>query len=173
MNGMTSSADHHAETGPTLEEAHDDVALVFLALAAHVQRENEAHMRRKGFEDLRPSHGYVFQHLVTGPKSITQLARALEMTNQGASKAVIELEDLGYVHRRVSDADARARHVELTARGRRAIEASREARRITTQAMLDSLPERARPGFLRSLRTITDTSGALSTMFERRLRPPS
>src|SRR4051812_41476892 len=99
--------------GPSLDEAYDDVALVLIALTAHVQRKNEAAMLAAGFDDLRPSHGYLFQHLVTGPKSITGLAQAMEMTNQGASKAVIELETMGYVRRDVSESDARSREVAL------------------------------------------------------------
>src|SRR5688572_24200351 len=97
-----------------LDDSVGDVALVVLALAAEVTRRSEAHLSARGMGDLRASHGYVFQHLVTGAKSVSQLATALGMTPQGASKAVIALEDLGYVRRQPDPADARARLVDLT-----------------------------------------------------------
>jgi DNA-binding MarR family transcriptional regulator len=62
-----------------------------------------------GFADLRPAHGFVFQHLVRGPIAISELARLLGMTAQGASKLVIELEGLGYVCRQTDPADLRSR----------------------------------------------------------------
>jgi DNA-binding MarR family transcriptional regulator len=157
---------------PSLEDAYADVALVVTALAAHVQDENVRYVAERGFGDLRPSHGYVFQHLTTGPKSIGALARALGMTPQGASKAVIELEELGYVERQVSGTDARSRAVALTDRGRAAVQASRRARARTNEALLAPLTDRQRSAFLRSLRAVTEEAGALEAMFERRLRPP-
>ncbi len=84
-------------------------------------------LREKGIE-LRPAHGYVFQRLLTGEQSITDLAADLGMTQQGASKHVLELERLGLVTRIVSPDDRRARHVRLTDAGREAIAVARAAR---------------------------------------------
>ena len=86
-----------------------------------------AAFRDEGIE-LRPAHGYVFQRLLTGEKSITDLAADLGMTQQGASKHVLELERMGMVSRVVSPDDRRARHVRLTDAGREAIDVARAAR---------------------------------------------
>ena len=50
------------------------------------------------------------------------------MTQQGASKQVRDLEDLGFVERRTVADDARARSVRLTERGRGVVDAGRRAR---------------------------------------------
>jgi DNA-binding MarR family transcriptional regulator len=68
----------------------------------------------------------VFQHLVPGPVPVSALAGALGVSQQAASKSVIELERMGYV-RRQGTADRRVRVVELTDRGEAAV---REARRL-------------------------------------------
>ena len=78
-----------------------------LALAEEVQRRLGA----VGFEDLRFGHGFVFQHLVGGPVTIGDLARAMDVTQQRASKATAELEALGYVARATDPGDARVRRV--------------------------------------------------------------
>ena len=81
-----------------------------------------------GFEDVRFSHGFVFQHLLREPMTVGALARAMGVTQQRASKAAAELEELGYVRREVDPADARVRRLVLTARGHGAVAAARLAR---------------------------------------------
>jgi DNA-binding MarR family transcriptional regulator len=83
----------------------------------------------RGFTDLRISDGYWFQHLVTGPRPITDLAQRMGITQQGASKAITDLERRGYVRRDAAAEDKRARVVSLTERGQAAITAGREVRR--------------------------------------------
>ncbi|MDO7883155.1 MarR family winged helix-turn-helix transcriptional regulator [Salinibacterium soli] len=87
-----------------------------------------AAIRERGFEVTR-AHGYVFQRLLAGEQTIGELAADLGMTQQGASKHVAELERLGFVIRRVSSNDRRARVVALTDAGRAVIDAARVARR--------------------------------------------
>ncbi|AQZ60756.1 Transcriptional regulator, MarR family [[Actinomadura] parvosata subsp. kistnae] len=95
------------------------------AAAEAVQKELAAH----GFDGLRVSHGYVFQHLVEDlPRTIGELARKMEVTQQAASKVVAELEGLGYVERVPDPRDARIRRVRLTGRGHAAVGAARRAR---------------------------------------------
>lgn len=90
--------------------------------ADRVQLERVA---RAGFPGIRRSHGYVFQHLIESAPTITTLAGALGITQQGASKQVRELEELGLVERREVPGDLRARTVALTPAGRQAIEVGR------------------------------------------------
>lgn len=77
---------------------------------------------------LRPSHRALFQHLLNGSKTISALAAGLEVTQQGASKAVLELEAMGYVRRTADASDGRLSCVELTDKGWDAVKLSRELR---------------------------------------------
>src|SRR3712207_2346212 len=91
------------------------------AMADEVQRRIAA----DGMGDLRFADGFVFQHLVPGPLPIGALAERMGVTQQGASKAVADLERRGYVERAADERDARVRTVRLTERGHAAIEAGR------------------------------------------------
>ncbi len=126
-------------------------------------------MAEAGHPEVRSVHGYVFQHLLTGPVRITDLAGLLGMTPQGASKVAAEMERIGYVTRKVSGEDQRVRAIELTQRGHEAIEAGRTARRSVTEELLAGLPE-PEP-FLDALDTLSDRTGALRDLMARRLRP--
>lgn len=96
--------------------------------AGGVVRELLSRIESAGFPGVRASHGYVIQLLVEGEPTISELAASLGITQQGASKQVRELEQLGYVERRAVPGDARARGVRLTGRGRGVLEAGRSAR---------------------------------------------
>ncbi|MES1174761.1 MAG: MarR family transcriptional regulator [Myxococcales bacterium] len=80
-----------------------------------------------GFTGIRHAHGYVFQHLLTGPLAVSELARHLGVTQQAASKSVAELTSLGYLED-TGSADARVRRVALTEQARAAIEKTRSIR---------------------------------------------
>src|SRR3954471_6132740 len=96
-------------------DAELDLSLAALlagfALADEVQRR----LADAGYPDARFAHGFVFQHLIPGPLAVSELSERLDMTAQGASKAVIELERLGYVQREPGE-DRRVRRVALTDR---------------------------------------------------------
>ena len=96
-----------------------------------------ADLAREGFVGVRVSHGYVFQRLVDAEPTITELAESLGMTQQGASKQVRDLEDLGFVERRPVPGDARARRVRLTERGRGVVDAGRRARAALEAELVD------------------------------------
>ena len=85
-------------------------------------------LREQGYATVRVSHGYVFQRLLVATPTISELALDLGITQQGASKAVAELESLGYVERRVAGHDSRVRTVHLTDQGNQAIAAGRAVR---------------------------------------------
>jgi DNA-binding MarR family transcriptional regulator len=146
-----------------------------LLLTAAWSAANEGVLRRlaaAGFGDLRPSHGYVFQHLVPGPAPIGELSRRLGMTPQGASKAVAELESMGYVRRKPDPADQRARIVALSERGWGAIEAGRVARAEVTAELRDRIGEPEARRLIAALRRLAEASGGLAALSGRRLRPP-
>jgi DNA-binding transcriptional ArsR family regulator len=80
-----------------------------------------------GYADARHAHGYVFQHLIGGPRTITELARLLDVSQQAASKSVAELLELGYLVSEPSR-DRRARRISLSARAHACIALSRRVR---------------------------------------------
>ncbi|GAA5069141.1 DNA-binding MarR family transcriptional regulator [Thermocatellispora tengchongensis] len=132
----------------------------------------EAELAARGFADLRFSHGYVFQRLVGAAPTVTELAAGLGMTQQGASKAVAELERLGYVERVADADDARVRRVRLTARGEDAVRAAREAR----AALEERMRRRFGPGRLADARALLaemlDALGGTAAVRRREVRPP-
>jgi DNA-binding MarR family transcriptional regulator len=81
-----------------------------------------------GCTDLRISHGFVVQHVVEGPVRIGELAERMGVTQQAASKAVAELEALGYLERSGDPDDGRVRRVGLSARGAAAVATARAVR---------------------------------------------
>jgi DNA-binding MarR family transcriptional regulator len=76
-----------------------------------------AGVRARGFDDVRPAHGFAFSRLSAGGATITQLAEHLDVTRQAAAQLVDELVAKGYVERRQHPHDARARLIVLTEKG--------------------------------------------------------
>jgi DNA-binding MarR family transcriptional regulator len=72
----------------------------------------------RGFDDVRPAHGFAFARLAPGGATITQLAEHLDVTRQAAAQIVDELIAKGYVERQAHPQDARARLITLTEKGR-------------------------------------------------------
>jgi DNA-binding MarR family transcriptional regulator len=78
------------------------------------------------FDDIRPAHFTVFQHMPPEGIRLTALADAALMTKQSMGYLVDELEARGYVERAADPADRRAKVVRLTERGRAVDEAVRQ-----------------------------------------------
>ncbi|MFI2304436.1 MarR family winged helix-turn-helix transcriptional regulator [Actinacidiphila glaucinigra] len=81
----------------------------------------------RGFDDLRPAHGFAFARMAAGGATVTELAAHLGVTRQAAGQLVDELEAKGYAERRPHPDDARARLVVLTDRGRATTRAAEQA----------------------------------------------
>src|SRR5215469_6273577 len=71
-----------------------------------------------GFDDVRPAHFTVFQHMPPTGIRLTALADAALMTKQSMGYLLDDLEARGYVERVPDPADRRAKLVRLTPRGR-------------------------------------------------------
>jgi DNA-binding MarR family transcriptional regulator len=158
-------------TGPLAPLDLDTGTLaLFVGFAAADDVQNR--LAAEGFGDLRFSHGYVFQHLVEAEPTVGELAERLGMTQQGASKAVAELERLGYTERVPAPGDARVRLVRLTARGREAVAAARRAR----AALEERLRERCGADRLAEgrglLAVLLDELGGTAGVRRRDVRPP-
>jgi DNA-binding MarR family transcriptional regulator len=81
----------------------------------------------RGYDDLRPTHGFAFVLLSHGAATVSELAEHLGVTKQAASQLVDELETKGYVRRRINPDDARSRLVALSSRGRACTRAAEDA----------------------------------------------
>lgn len=125
-----------------------------------------------GFTGLRFSHGYVFQHLIEGSPTVGELAEKLDMTQQGASKAVAELERLGYVERAADPRDARIRRIRLTGRGRAAVAAARRARRSVEERLERRCGAERLAASRAVLVELLDELGGTAAARRREVRPP-
>src|SRR5262249_11038225 len=122
--------------------------------------------------DARFGHGFVFQHLVGGPLPIGDLARAMDVTQQRASKATAELEALGYVRREADPDDARVRRIALTERGWGVIEAARRARASVVDHLRERLGAERVAAAEGLLRDVLRETGAAAEIQARRVRLP-
>jgi len=126
----------------------------------------------RGFEGVRASHGYVVQQLVDAEPTISGLARTLGITQQGASKQVVELERLGYAERVPVAGDQRARAVRLTARGREMLLAAREVRaELEREVVARAGPERVAHA-KEVLGVVLDMLGLAGRVGQRAVPPP-
>ena len=80
--------------------------------------ELHARLAGRGHPDARPLHGFALQALGRDGASTSELGRRLGVSKQAAAKTVARLEALGYAAREPDPADARARVVVVTPRGR-------------------------------------------------------
>jgi DNA-binding MarR family transcriptional regulator len=159
--------------GSDAEPLEDDVVLLLQACSNWLGDQVLDRVRTEAGDAVRYGDGYVFQHLIPGPMSITALAHRLGVTQQAASKQVADMEARRLVRRRQDPADGRAKLVELSNRGWRVVRAGRAARRELGDQVSAALGERKAAALLRSLRELSDHTGAVEHMAQRRLRPES
>jgi DNA-binding MarR family transcriptional regulator len=95
----------------------------------------------RGFTDVRPAHGFAFARLAPDGATVTELAAHLGVTKQAASQLVEEIVRKGYAERRPHPADARARLVVLTGRGRECTRAAEAAAAEVVGAWAELLGE--------------------------------
>jgi DNA-binding MarR family transcriptional regulator len=100
-------------------QQHDPQALTvgLLSVGRALVDGISAGVRARGFDDVRPAHGFAFARLAPAGATITQLAEHLDVTRQAAAQLVDELIAKGYVQRGRHPDDARARLITLTDRG--------------------------------------------------------
>jgi DNA-binding MarR family transcriptional regulator len=70
-----------------------------------------------GFDDIRPAHTAVFQHVKAEGSRLSELAERAQITKQSMGYLVDYLEAHGYVERRADPSDRRASLIFLTERG--------------------------------------------------------
>ncbi|MFF7793275.1 MarR family transcriptional regulator [Streptomyces sp. NPDC007991] len=115
-------------------------AALLAAAGGLTQRIHEGVVAR-GFEGLRPAHGFAFARLAPDGATVTDLAAHLGVTKQAASQLVDEMVRKGYAERRPHPEDARARLVVLTGRGWECTRAAEEAAAEAVREWADVLGE--------------------------------
>jgi MarR family transcriptional regulator, temperature-dependent positive regulator of motility len=109
-----------------------------------------AHLRERGYPDVRLAHSALFAHIDPEGTRSSELAERAGMTKQGMGQLVADLEKKGYVERVEDPGDGRARVVCLTKKGRRHV---RDAREIIGE-IEEAYARRLGDGRLEKLRAI-------------------
>jgi len=99
------------------------VQLVAASGAPHLR----AAFAAAGLDGIRPAQSVALVPLIAGGLHASDLADRLGVTRQAVAQAVAALERHGYVNRVPDPADARARIIELTPRGRQALRVMRSS----------------------------------------------
>ena len=111
---------------PTAENLDLSLAALFVGWA--MTDEVQQRLAADGFGELRFNDGLVIQHVLAAPLSITMLAERMNVSQQAASKTVVDLERRGLLTRQPSPDDARAKLLHLTGYGKAAVDAARRHR---------------------------------------------
>jgi DNA-binding MarR family transcriptional regulator len=110
-----------------VELGHLDLAYLAFFLGRRVNELVVQRFIKAGYTNVRETHGYVLQHLIGGERSISDLARRMEVTQQAASKTIAEMAHLGILELTTAS-DRRAKMVRISERGWESIHFSRRAR---------------------------------------------
>ncbi|MER5943121.1 MarR family winged helix-turn-helix transcriptional regulator [Streptomyces sp. NPDC001928] len=117
------------------------LSAALLAVAGELTQRIHDGVVARGFEGLRPAHGFAFARLAPDGATATDLAVHLGVTKQAASQLVDEIVRKGYAERRPHPEDARARLIVLTERGWACTRAAEEASADAVRAWVDVLGE--------------------------------
>jgi DNA-binding MarR family transcriptional regulator len=98
-------------------DAPPNLGILLRAPFQEVVRRVSAELAEAGFDDLRPAHTAVFQHIAPEGSRLTDLAERAQITKQSMGYLVDYLEQRGYLERRPDPSDRRAALVCLTDRG--------------------------------------------------------
>ena len=139
---------------------------LFVGFAAAALAQDQ--LSAEGFGDLRFSHGYVFQHLVDAQPTIGELAAGLDMTQQGASKAVAELEQLGYTERIPDPRDPASAACSSPLADGKAVQASRRARAALEERIEQRSGERLLAEHREMLAQLLDELGGTASRADQR-----
>ncbi|MBT2422170.1 winged helix-turn-helix transcriptional regulator [Streptomyces sp. ISL-22] len=117
------------------------LSAALLAVAGELTQRIHDGVAARGFEGVRPAHGFAFARLAPDGATVTDLAVHLGVTKQAASQLVDEIVRKGYAERRPHPGDARARLVVLTERGWACTRAAEDAAAETVRAWAEVLGE--------------------------------
>ncbi|MFE1287967.1 MarR family winged helix-turn-helix transcriptional regulator [Streptomyces sp. NPDC058751] len=117
------------------------LSAALLAAAGELTQRIHEGVVARGFEGVRPAHGFAFARLAPDGATVTEVAAHLGVTKQAASQLVEELVRKGYVERRPHPDDARARLLVLTELGWACTRAAEEAAADAVRAWAEVLGE--------------------------------
>ncbi len=129
------------------------------------------HLDARGFADIKESDGYVVQHLVEGPRTITELARRLGVSQQAASKSVADLKKRRLITVGAS-ADGRARAVRLSERGLAVVAEARKARLAIERRVSRACAGDELDATRKTLTSILEVLGGVNSVRDRRVPRP-
>lgn len=108
--------------------------MLVLRVATQVIDGIQRGLAERGFDDVRPAHGFAFVRISSADATVADVAVHLGVTKQAASQLVEQLVQRGYVTREPDPSDRRARLLALTARGWECTRAAERAAADTTAA---------------------------------------
>jgi DNA-binding MarR family transcriptional regulator len=156
----------------TVDPAQLDVGYLAMFVGQAFADAVLAALAAAGHPELRFSHGFVIQHLIDADRTIGELAERMRVTQQGASKAVAELEALGYFERVSDVSDARVRRVRLSRRGREAVQVTRQARQKVARRLSSQIGEPALTSCRQTLARMLEALGGTRAVRRRKVLPP-
>jgi DNA-binding MarR family transcriptional regulator len=172
VDDLTSTSSQHLlgedRASPTPEP---DFAILLVLAARALADDLNARLAAEGFPEMRAGFGFMFRAIQDGEPTPTELGTRLGVSKQAVGKVLEEMEQRGFVERRLDPADRRARRVRLTPHGRAA---SQTAIRLSGEIEADL---RARVGTeqvtaLRSaLLAYVEAYGGADDAAARRARP--
>jgi DNA-binding MarR family transcriptional regulator len=148
-----------------------DLAYVGFSLGLRVNELVMARTIRAGFTGVRESHGYVIQHVIESDRTITELAKRMEVTQQAASKIVAELIHLGILEA-VPAKDRRAKRIRLSHRGWSCVKLGRRVREQITSRLIAAVGREACEQAKSTLVTCLRALGGIERIRSRRIRAP-
>jgi DNA-binding MarR family transcriptional regulator len=103
-----------------------NIGILLRDVGQEVVRRVATGLAEAGFDDIRPAHTAVFQHIEADGSRLTDLAERAQITKQSMGYLVDYLEERGYLERRADPHDRRVALVCLTDRGWKEVEAALE-----------------------------------------------
>lgn len=95
-----------------------DLAILLVAAARVVSDRLGAAVADAGIDDMRAPYGYVIRALADHDRTLTDVAKLLEVTKPAAIKVIDEMESRGLLTREPHPTDRRVKVLRLTDRGR-------------------------------------------------------
>lgn len=93
------------------------IGLLLRLVYQHYAQDIDAALREAGFGDIRPAAANVFPFVPPEGITVSRLAELARVRKQSMAQAVSQLEETGYVERRLNPRDHRSQLVFLTERG--------------------------------------------------------
>lgn len=148
------------------EPAGYELAMLFASAFRLAVDELHNELAKIGFDDVKPSHGFIFQKLSWGSATGNEIAEHMGITKQAASVTIDYLEQHGYVTRAPHPSDRRGKQVVLTERGWQCIRATEAIFAAIEKRWVDTLGHEEMERLRSSVRQIVHAfPGARSSPF--------